>query len=983
MRSPHFVVLLLVGMATVCLGASKPAADEYSRRVWRVQDGLPQNRIQAISQTSEGYLWIGTSGGLARFDGVRFVVFDRSSNTAIRDDSILALCPSRDGSLWIGTEGGGLLHYRNGSFQQFGAKEGLTNGFVRAIHEDGRGTLWVGTDRGFFRLEGSRLIRLDGHGDLPYVAVQTIREDRERRLWVGGSAGLLSMDGGTLARLPGLAGPVTSILGARDGALWIAAGADVRQLRNGILDTVHRWDGTRVVSLAEDHEGSIWMGTASEGLIRFRGQQILPEKLSGIVPGRTVLSVFEDREQNLWVGTQDGLSRLSKTAVHLLTESDGLPEDSVSTVYQDRGGSLWIATATRGLYRTDGRRAAPFELPVKGGPVTVRTVFEDSQGVFWFGTAERGILRLSGGRMTGYTIQDGLRSNSIRHIFEDRAGTLWVATGSGLSRWTGKGFLTYYIEDGLAYGSVRVVAESRDGDVLVGTDGGLSRIHDGKFVHDAALAELGSEPIWAIVEDADSGLWAGTRGGGLFRVKRGKVSRFTSRDGLLSNSIYQLIEDRDGRLWMSSTAGVFSANRKDLDAIADGLPGPIAVVPYGTAGGLETSQMNGGAQPAGCRTAAGELWFASVKGAVRIDPGQLRNSRPAPVIVESILADERPMGISGAVRVPPGRGKLEIHYTACNLQSPERLSFKHILEGFDEGWTPGSSHRTAYYTNLPPGHYVFRVVATDGADPQHASEAAVALVWEPHFYQTFWLYGLCAVLLCLCAWAALRFYARQTKARYAVLLAERTRLAREMHDTVIQGCVGVSTLLEAVSTTGDSNGEVARALLDEARSQVRMTLDEARQAVWDLRHDAFGEPIVGTLRDFARQMGKEKGIPVEAEVVGSPAPLEGMAGRNLMLVAREAVRNALAHGNPGRIKIRICFDPNEVRLEVSDDGCGFSPRSADGGDDGHYGIIGMRERVEQLGGSLQLRSSPGQGTMVSASLPLRRNRRHPANASHE
>src|ERR1035438_6082940 len=260
MRSPHSVLLL--GIVTVCLGASKSAVDEYSRRVWRVPDGLPQNRIQAISQTSEGYLWIGTSGGLARFDGVRFVIFDRSSDTAIRDDSILALCPSRDGSLWIGTEGGGLLHYRNGSFQQFGTKEGLTNGFVRAIFEDGGGTLWVGTDRGFFRLEGGRLIRLDGHPDLPFVAVQTIRQDREKRLWVGGGAGLLSMDGGTLARHPGLAGPVTSILGTRDGALWIAAGADVRQLRNGSLDTVHRWDGIRAVCLTEDHEGSIWMGTA-------------------------------------------------------------------------------------------------------------------------------------------------------------------------------------------------------------------------------------------------------------------------------------------------------------------------------------------------------------------------------------------------------------------------------------------------------------------------------------------------------------------------------------------------------------------------------------------------------------------------------------------------------------------------------------------------------------------------------------------------
>lgn len=948
-RAPVVGRLAVLVLLFSALGVAANPRSEYSRRVWRVHDGLPHNRVQAIAQTPEGYLWIGTSGGLVRFDGARFVVFDRSSTPAMRDDSILSLYPSRDGSLWIGTEGGGLLHYRNGAFDVFGAKEGLTNGFVRALHEDSAGRLWVGTDRGFFRFDNGRLVRLDGRPDLPYVAVLSIREDRERRLWVGSSSGLLQMSE-RLMPVDGPREPVRSILEARDGTLWIAAGSTVRQLRDGHWQIVPQRNTQRINSLIEDHAHNLWIATSGDGLIRSGSS-------ASYMEARTVLAIFEDREENLWVGTQDGLSRLSKSSVRNLGGAGGLPEDSVVSVYQDRGGQIWVATETAGLYRMMGEKAVRYPLP-KG--VDVRTLVQDRTGAYWFGSTLRGVLRFDGRSLTEYRMRDGLRSLSVRDFLEDREGNLWVATGSGLSRWDRDRFVTLYVEDGLAYGSVRSLAELRNGDLIVGTDGGVNRMRGGKFVHDTVLASLGPEKVWAILEDADGSLWLGTRGGGLCRIKRGRVAKFTTRDGLPSNTIYQLLDEGNGRIWMSSPAGVFSANRKEMDAVADGAAESLAVASYGTADGGESSQMNGGAQPAGLRTASGTLWFPGVKGPVVIEPDQLPTGRAAPVIVESIAADDRPLEISDSiVRIPPGRGKLEIHYTICNLQSPESAAFRYILEGNDEGWT-ATGRRSVNYTNLPPGRYRFRVAAG-------GSETAMNILWEPHFYQTTWFYAVAALLAGLAGWAGLRMYDRQTQARYDLLLAERNRLAREMHDTVIQGCVGVSTLLEAAATAPEERG--ARDLLDRAREQVRVTLDEARQAVWNLRHDSERESVVGALDDIARQISRERGIRVETEVDGEPAPIESDAGRNLVLLAREAVRNAAAHANPTRIAIRLSFAPREVRLEIIDNGCGFDPAAAEAGANGHYGIMGMRERVEQLGGSLHIASGPGKGTRVVATVP--------------
>lgn len=498
-------------------------------------------------------------------------------------------------------------------------------------------------------------------------------------------------------------------------------------------------------------------------------------------------------------------------------------------------------------------------------------------------------------------------------------------------------------------------------------------MHEGRFVHDDAFARLGNERIWSILRDRRDSLWLGTRGDGLVRIRNGKITRYTTKDGLPGNAIYRILEDANGRFWMSSSAGIFSAGGTELDAMAEGRPGPIAVVPFGMDEGLLSSQMSGGMQPAGCITSSGELWFASVKGAVHIDPLQLRRTPPAPVIIESVVADGQSFPLSGPLsgdfKIPPGRGKLEIDYTSPNLLSPERVTFKYKLESFDDAWTSSTRSRAAYYTNLPPGRYRFRILARDGANPDRASEASIRFTLQPRFYETDWFYGAIAIVIGLLIWAVLRFYARQTKARYALVLAERTRLAREMHDTVIQGCVGVSTLLEAARSMPPSATGKSRELLDRAAMQVRLTVNEAREAVWDLRHSSLEHSLTDTLRDFARQVAAAEGIPVKAQIEGTPSPLDDQADRNLLLVAREAIRNAVMHAHPAEINVKLRYETAEVSLEVSDNGLGFAPEASR--ENGHYGIVGMKERVEQSGGTFQLRSGVGQGTLVTARLPLK------------
>lgn len=964
--------LWLLAVALPNAGALAPV---YVSRIWRTQEGLPENRIRAIAQTPDGYLWVGTSSGLARFDGVRFVVYARFNTPSMTDDNIRALAVAGDGSLWAATDGGGLLHYANGRFQSFGPKEGLTNEFVGAVVADRRGDVWAGTNRGLFRRHGEKFERVDEELHLPNIAFFGLRETADGRILAGGPAGLFCFENGKLR--PYSAGHdldgVYHIGSARDGSLWLGTHHGLKIIGNTPGDSNRPYAKSMIGTTLEDHSGNMWLGTEGDGLYlirnRLRNWHETVFRAPASLPDNSILAILEDREQSIWVGTADGLVRMSAPDVGVLNSRDGLSGDNVSTIYCGHRGSLWLTTVTGRAFQYVNGRIQAIHLPPPADVLRIRGTFEDRTGAFWFGTDNQGVVRFAKGKATRFTVAEGLRNNGIQAFYEDRNQNLWIGTTSGLSRWDGAHFKNYYLEDGLSYGWVRTIAEDHNGDMLVGTDRGLNRFHDGRFLPDPAFAALTRDRVWSIYPESPATLWVATRGAGLVRIQNGKTSRITTREGLLSNSVFQVIGDGRGNLWMSGPLGLSAASIADLNAAAEGRAESIAVLAYGTGDGLESTQINGGVQQSGCIAADGELWFPSVKGAVHFKPGAPRTTFHSPVRVETVLVDGKSVPVSGQIAIGPGRRRVEIEFTACSLRAPERAVFRYKLEGFDGHWIAATGHRAKSYDSLPPGRYRFRVLAHDGSLDAGSSEAGISLVVLPHFYQTAWFYAL-AVLAAGAGVAGVFFYqGRQARERYDLRLAERTRIAREMHDTVVQGCVGVSTLIEAAVGSARSDQDQMLECLDNARIHLRLTLDEARQALSDLRHDSFGNGLPGALSELANAVSAEKGIPVTLEVAGPEARLADSTNRTMLLVAREAIRNALTHASPTAVAVRLLHGLPAVRLEIQDNGCGFEPASAGLAADGHFGILGMRERMEQIGGSLELTSTPGAGTTVTARLP--------------
>ena len=408
---------------------------EYSHRVWRIEDGLPQNRIRALCQTPDGYLWIGTAEGLARFDGMRFTIFDHSNAPALHDDGILALRVARDGALWIGTEGGGLVRYKDGTFHPFGRAEGLTNGFVRAIHEDRTQTLWVGTDRGFFHQTGDRFVRLDDTAEVPLATVTGIGEDESGRIWAASAAGLLTVADGKLHHVHA---DCTSVFArtlheSSHGFVWALGTRGAARVRDGCTVPGPALPTVPMRSLVEESDGSLWIGTMGEGLIRYRNGETLSFTASSGLPDNTVNVVFQDREENLWIGCEDGLARLTKRSGTNIGSHEGLQDDNVLTVYADRQDHLWIATTTGQVYGVSGapnkETVQRYRLPPPAADLRVRTVFQDRGGTFWFGTLAGGLVRQEGRAVTVFTKADGLRSNTIRQILQDRDGSLMDRVG--------------------------------------------------------------------------------------------------------------------------------------------------------------------------------------------------------------------------------------------------------------------------------------------------------------------------------------------------------------------------------------------------------------------------------------------------------------------------------------------------------------------------------------------------------------------------
>jgi ligand-binding sensor domain-containing protein/signal transduction histidine kinase len=971
-RLRAFACWLLICSAG-CIAVRAASLAGYTRHVWQASDGLPEQTVQAFAQTADGYLWIGTTGGLARFDGVHFTIFDRQNTPSLHENNVFCLMVSRDGALWIGTEGGGLARYAQGQFRSWTAREGLSNDFVRTLAEDVEGNIWAGTDNGLLRLKGNRFERVDGNSQIPTLAVHAIYQDRAGRMWVGGSK-LLCLQGGfaTEYTLRGEASQnrVKSIVQTQDGTIWVGTVSGLNRMLPG-RDRFERVPGvtSTVRVLRQTPDGLLWIGTIGQGAFQYNAGKLIQSTAPASLPSNTVLNFFGDREKNFWIGTQAGMLRLTRAQVAAVPLPKANDSD-FGTIYHDRDGSFWIASTL--LFRMKDGVPVPQSLPGLDG-IHVRSVYRDRSGALWVGTDGDGVFRIFAGHTMHLTTREGLSNNFVRGMVQDRDGSMWVAADEGISHILADAahprIVSYQMRDGLAYFSTRVVLEDRRGDLWIGTDGGLSHMHGGAFLSDAATGALAQMKIWAIHEDSDGGLWFGTLNNGLFRFSGGKIAHYSAQDGLADNAIYQLLEDGAGHLWMSGPNGISRLNRHELDAEAESFPRHFALTFYPSSEVGANTEIYGGTQPSGCITAEGNVWFPSNLGPIHVLPSQASALPPPPLRMQAVLADGVPVPLAASLVLQPGNSRLELAFAPIQLRSQNGLRFRYILDGFEKSWSAATSARTADYTNLPAGRYRFRVRTFEVSNPDAVTEASIEIVQRPFFYRTWWFIAAGILLIAVLVYGTYQYRVRHVRARFEAVLEERSRLAREMHDTVIQGCTGVSALLEALSMKGPSDGAES-GLMDVARLQLRTTINEARDAIWNLRQsDSDSESLGEKLESMTRQVGSEFNLPVSWSMSGTPFAVSPPFAHDLLMVAREAVYNAALHGRPAHVEVALAYKSRELILSLADDGCGFDPRRMEIQNGHHFGLTSMKERVERWGGKFRLASAIGKGVRIEARLP--------------
>lgn len=726
------LTIALAGVASASLDPDKPIG-EFIHQSWQTAQGLPQNSVLSLAQTSDGYIWMGTEEGLVRFDGVRFTVFDQHK-FGLANNIVMALLADHQ-NLWIGTAGGGLSRFHNGVFTSFAMHTGLAGSSVRSLYEDARGDIWIGTDgRGLIRFQNGKFQVFTTADGLADNSIFSITAGRGDSLLIATHGGLDTFSEGKFQRFAVDSQSCGSARVAhvdRSGALWLGTPDGLCRVSSNGVKRFTVKDGltsNTVLSLFEDSAGTLWIGTA-DGLTRFvNGAFSSFSEREGLL-GKEVWAIYEDRERSLWVGTAGGGINLFKKGLFTtLTKSKGLPSDTILPVYQDRQGTVWIGS-DQGLTAWKDGRLTNYT-GKEGAPESVFSIAQDHGGTLWIGT-RRGLARLQDGKIG--PVED-LAGNRVACTYVDHKNGLWAGSRSGLTHFDGHSFQTYTTRDGLPSDDVLAIYEDGRGTMWIGTSGGLSGFEDGRFTSYTTKDGLASNVVWTIAGETDGALWLGTNGGGLSRLRDGKITTYTSTQGLYDNSVLGVIDDQLGNIWMTCDKGVFKVSKKQLNDFASGLTSRITSTVYGTADGMKSQECNGAFQPSVWRLHDGRLCFPTTKGLAIIQPAHLVKNLTPPLL-EDVLINNKEFPVNQPVTVPPGKGQLELTFTAPSFIDPGKIQFRYMLDGFDKDWTDAGGRRTAYYTNIPHGQYRFKVLAgSDGEWSNTGPELPITL--QPHYYET-------------------------------------------------------------------------------------------------------------------------------------------------------------------------------------------------------------------------------------------------------
>jgi ligand-binding sensor domain-containing protein/signal transduction histidine kinase len=972
-----FLFVTLFGFTL--LFAAPLSSTQYGHETWQTEQGLPQNTVQALCQTRDGYLWIGTKEGLARFDGIRFTIFDKQNTPQILNNQIRNLYEDREGRLWIATPGG-LLMFQRGAFTAYTTKDGLASNNIWSVYQDRAGYIWIATVNGLHQFRDGRFTVYTTQQGLPNNSIGSLSEDKDGALWIGTDDGLSRFKDSTFTNYTtreGLAGnAIKTLFADPQGQLWIGTTNGLSLFASGKFTNYRTRDSlpsNNITAIAPNEAGALWIGT-TRGLLRYRDEKFETVTPSDGLTEAAIVALHKDREGTLWIGTDaNGLHQLKSKKVTTFTPRTGLSANVVRSIYGDRTNNIWIGTQERGLNLLSNGQLISFAAQKSLLNDDVMAISDDADGNVWVGTTD-GLRRIKAGSITTFTVRDGLSDNFIRSLCTSRDGSLWIGTRRGLTNFRNGQFTPYTMLDGLPSDLVGALYEDRTGALWIGTLSGLSRFKDEKFTNYTTASGLSSEVVISLYEDMSGALWVGTHGGGLNRFKDGKFSHFSTKDGLPDDVIYQILEDDQNNLWMSSNKGIIRVSRKELESRTDAAQKLKSIVTFGTADGMETRECSGGGHPAGWKTSDGKLWFATIKGVAMIDPANLNlNLQPPPVAIERVVVDDKEITTNTAILLPPGTTRFEFYYAGLSFIAPNKVTFKYKLEGFDPDWIEAATRRVAWYTNIPAGRYRFVVLAANNDGVWSESAATIDFVLQPRFYQTWWFYALCLISLGMGIWLWYRLrvkrLAGQLEEQFSAVLAERTRIAREIHDTLAQGFAGISVQLELVARLLTKAPDAAKPHLDQARQLVRSSLDEARRSVWALRSQALeNSDLPSALNNTVKQLLADTSIQSQLQVSGTYRELSREIEDNLLRIGQEAITNAIKHAQAEQLRIELSYVTDRVTLSVQDDGRGFD--STQQSPNGHFGLVGMRERVRQMGGQLLVNSRPQAGTEIIVEVPL-------------
>lgn len=963
-------LILLAGCLPSVLVALQPGRplDQYQLQNWQIRDGIPGDTVSGVAQDHDGFLWIGTSEGLVRFDGQRMIVFNRENVPSMKSAATGLPVVDRQGVVWFPTRRG-LGRVVKGNVEFWTTAQGLSDDAVRVLRLDRKGVLWVGTHLGVDRIENGKVTPVRG---LPKDDVQSLEICADGSLWVGTNTSLIHLQNGSVATFTakdGLAGTVIYALREdRNGDLWIGSDKGMTLLHNGTFRRIKELPETYQRHVFEDRAGAIWVST-DDGLYRGEKgtwQRLGPEQGLG---DKRIRSTFEDREGNLWVGTfAAGMTALKDSRFENYSKSQGLIDDSVWTVFVDSKQRVWAGTNDGVSILSDGRIQS---IHLKDGLSNERigSLAEGPDGAIWIGTA-KGLNRWDNGRIRAFSVKDGLPHENILSLFRDHAGVLWAGTVAGLVRWDGKQFSTLTVKDGMPGNLVRSITEDQSGTLWLGTGHGVSAFRDGHFTNYNTSNGLPQSAVMAVHPDRYGSVWVSTVGGGLSRLRNGKVFTFTPAHGVPAQTPYQIVEDPSGALWMSHGRGVYRADRASLDAVAEGRAPSAQIEQYGMAEGMKASGCNGGSQPAAWAAPDGRVWLATSSGIAAIRRGS-PDFGPAPrVFLESMSAAGQPVNPVPDLRLAPMNKKVSFRFTAPTIRGQSRLNFQYRLVGQDANWTDAGDRREAFFTNLAPGSYQFEVRARLGDLPWGPTADPVSFELEPWFYQAWWFYALCSIALAGLLWTAHRVRLRVVREKYESVLSERERISRELHDSLMQGFIGAALQVQGAIRMIRTSPETAADRLKRAHTLMNASIREARDAVTDLRTPATGTALREGLERCAREVCDGNAVQVTVSQQGNLDPCPESVRWAILRIGREAIANAIRHGKPTEVQVRILSEGERLRLEIEDNGCGFTLDEARGSSEGHWGLAGMRERASQLSGSLDVESTPGQGTRVVALLPL-------------